>query len=240
MAVANLKNLGTCGICRGSILVDARLTTDEQYANVYVCDPTCKKLLWEKKCAEEKESFQQSCTNPRCGQVLSVQSESSNLQILKFIGKILVWITIGILILLYVLPIFVGLGAKFVLFFFYADSSLAVTDIFSYQFKLHSSEQTWGITEETGETMRNIVSVFKALEKPHFVYNSTGIMPLSMHHIKLGRYYDFWIIMITIAFLIIALLAYISFVTINYCCPFLTRPCRRKTRRVAIRRFKTK
>lgn len=240
MSVANLKNLGTCGICHGSVLVDARLSPDEQYAEVYVCDPTCKKLIWEKKCAEEKESFQQSCTNPRCGQVLSVQSESSNMQILKFIGKILMWTTVILLVYAYVLPIFVGLAAKFVLFFFYADSSLAVTDIFSYRFKLHTSEQSWGITEETGETMKNLASLFKALEKPHFIYDSTGLMPFSMDHIRLGRHYDFWIIMITIAVSILALWAYLTFVTINYCCPFITRPCRRKTRRIAVRRFKTK
>lgn len=240
MSVTNLKTLGTCGICHGSILVDARMTQEEQYAEVYVCDPSCKKLLWEKKCAEEKESYQQSCSNPRCGQVLSVQSESTNLQIIKFIGKLLLIATIVLLIYLYILPIFVGLFAKFILFFFYADSSLDMYDIFSYRFKMHSSQQNWGITEDTGENMRNFVSIFKALEKPHFVYDSTGLMPFSMNHIKLGRYYNFWIVIISIIVWILVFLAYATFVTINYCCPFITRPCRRKTRRIAVKRFKTK
>lgn len=240
MSVANLKNLGTCGICGGSILVDASLSEEQKYAEVYVCDQACKKLLWEKKCAHEKDFFQQSCSDPRCGQVLSVQSESSNIQILKFIGKLLLWAMVVFVFYLYILPIFVGLCAKFVLFFFYADSSLATTDIFSYRFKLHTSEQTWGLTQDTPEILKSTVSLFKALEKPHFVYDSVGLGPFSFGHIKLGRYYDFWVIVITVLSTLFVLCAYVTFVTINYCCPFITRPCRRKTRRIAIKRFKTK
>jgi len=162
------------------------------------------------------------------------------MQIIKFTGKILIWTSVILFIYLYVLPIFVGLFAKFVLFFFYADDSLAVSDIFSYRFKLHTSEQSWGITQDTSETMRNFISIFKALEQPHFVYDSTGLTPFRMDHIKLGRHYNFWILVISIAVSILALLSYITFVTINYCCPFITRPCRRKTRRISVKRFKTK
>lgn len=239
MALTNLKNLGTCGICRGTILVDARLSEQEQYSDVYVCNPKCKKLIWEKKCAEEKESFQQSCSNSRCGEVLSVQGESSNIQILKFVGKIILWASVLCFVFFYIFPIIVGLLSKFVLFFFYADSSLAILDIFLYRFKLHSSELGWGITEDTPETMKSIASLFKALEKPHYVYDSVGLNPLSYHHIKLGRHYNFWIIMIIIVASLFGVFLYISFVTINYCCPFITRPCRRRTRKVVVKRFKT-
>ena len=243
MSVANLKNLGVCGICRGSILVDARATEEEQYRDIIVCDPKCKKLLWERKCAEEKDSFQQSCSDTRCGQVLSVQSESSNLKIIKLFAKLIMFGLVVWLILLYICPSVVGVLAKLGLFFFYADSSLPISAITTYHFKLHTSEQSWGITETTPKALASLASIFKAMETPHYIYNSVGLYPSCIfehEHIKMGRRYTAWLVIIFGTVSTIALYLYISYLTINYCCPFLTRPCRRRTRSVAIKRFKTK